>query len=170
MSKIENLNFYIVEDGHIEYASRWDHHIAYNKNNKRPYVGIVFKINDFSYFSPMFSPKKQHEGYKENLTFFKMYGNANKRDYLGLIRFADMIPVPEKAIKQLDFRDYRNLYSMLLVKQYNYINIPENKKRIKEKAKKLYNIINSDKENKTTYFYKKLCCNFKLLEGKLTRY
>ena len=68
-----------------------------------------------------------------------------------------MIPVPEKAIKQLDFRDYRNLYSMLLVKQYNYINIPENKKRIKEKAKKLYNIINSDKENKTTYFYKKLC-------------
>ena len=114
MSKIENLNFYIVEDGYIEYA--------------------------------------------------------NKRDYLGLIRFADMIPVPEKAIKQLDFRDYRNLYSMLLVKQYNYINIPENKKRIKEKAKKLYNIINSDKENKTTYFYKKLCCNFKLLEGKLTRY
>ena len=41
---------------------------------------------------------------------------------------------------------------------------------LKEKAKKLYNIINSDKENKTTYFYKKLCCNFKLLEGKLTRY
>ena len=67
MSKIENLNFYIVEDGYIEYASRWDHHIAYNKNNKRPYVGIVFKINGFSYFSPMFSPKKQHEGYKENL-------------------------------------------------------------------------------------------------------
>ena len=24
MSKIENLNFYIVEDGYIEYASRWD--------------------------------------------------------------------------------------------------------------------------------------------------
>ena len=48
MSKIENLNFYIVEDGYIEYASRWDHHIAYNKNNKRPYVGIVFKINDLS--------------------------------------------------------------------------------------------------------------------------
>ena len=53
MSKIENLNFYIVEDGYIEYASRWDHHIAYNKNNKRPYVGIVFKINVFSYFSPI---------------------------------------------------------------------------------------------------------------------
>ena len=53
MSKIENLNFYIVEDGYIEYASRWDHHIAYNKNNKRPYVGIVFKINGFSYFSPI---------------------------------------------------------------------------------------------------------------------
>ena len=48
MSKIENLNFYIVEDGYIEYASRWDHHIAYNKNNKRPYVGIVFKIKDVS--------------------------------------------------------------------------------------------------------------------------
>ena len=50
MSKIENLNFYIVEDGYIEYISKWDDHIAYNKNNKRPYVGIVLKINCFYYF------------------------------------------------------------------------------------------------------------------------
>ena len=170
MSKIENLNFYIVEDGYIEYISKWDDHIAYNKNNKRPYVGIVLKINGFSYFSPMFSPKKQHGCYKENFTFFKMYGNSVKKEYLGLIRFADMIPVPEEAIKQLEFRNYLDPYNMLLVKQYNYINVPENRKRIKEKATKLYSIINNDKENKTTYFYKKLCCNFKLLEEKLKEY
>ena len=59
---------------------------------------------------------------------------------------------------------------MLLVKQYNYINMPNNRKRIKEKATKLYDIINSNKENKTISFYKKLCCNFKLLEEKLTEY
>lgn len=170
MSKTENLNFYIVEDEYIEYVSRWDVHIAHNKKNKRPYVGIVLEIKDFSYFSPMFSPKKQHERYKENLTFFKMYGNNDKKDYLGLIRFADMIPVPRKAIKQLEFKNYFNSYNMLLVKQYNYINMPNNRKRIKEKATKLYDIINSNKENKTISFYKKLCCNFKLLEEKLTEY
>ena len=97
-------------------------------------------------------------------------GNSVKKEYLGLIRFADMIPVPEEAIKHLEFRNYLDPYNMLLVKQYNYINVPENRKRIKEKATKLYSIINNDKENKTTYFYKKLCCNFKLLEEKLKEY
>lgn len=73
MAKIEKLNFYIVEDEYIEYVSKWDIHIAHNKKNKRPYVGIVLKIEGFSYFSPMFSPKKQHERYKENKTtsFYK---------------------------------------------------------------------------------------------------
>ena len=33
-----------------------------------------------------------------------------------------------------------------------------------------YDIINSNKENKTTSFYKKLCCNFRLLEEKLADY
>ena len=169
MSKKENLNFYTIDDKYIGYVSKYDKHIAYNKENKRPYVGIIFEISGFSYFSPMFSPKKQHELYKENLTFFKMYGN-NKSDYLGLIKFADMIPVPKDSIQKLEFKNYFRPYNMLLVKQYNYINIPENRIRIKEKAKRLYEIINSGKEGKTALFYKGLCCNFRLLEEKMNDY
>lgn len=74
------------------------------KTIKGHMLELYLKLMVFHIFLQCFRRKKQHEGYKENLTFFKMYGNANKRDYIGLIRFADMIPVPEKAIKQLDFR------------------------------------------------------------------
>ena len=33
-----------------------------------------------------------------------------------------------------------------------------------------YDIINSNKENKTTSFYKILCCNYRLLKEKLADY
>lgn len=64
------LNFYTISDKYIEYISRFDSHIAYNKVTKMPYIGIVLNINGALYFAPMFSPKKQHLKYKENLSFF----------------------------------------------------------------------------------------------------
>ena len=35
--KLEKLNFYIIDDNYINYLSQFDKHIAYNKNQKRPY-------------------------------------------------------------------------------------------------------------------------------------
>lgn len=39
--KIGKLNFYIIDDTYIGYLSQFDKHIAYNKNEKRPYIGVV---------------------------------------------------------------------------------------------------------------------------------
>lgn len=88
--KLGKLNFYIIDDKYIKYLSEFDKHIAYNKNETRPYIGVVIIVNEHYYFAPMFSPKTKHKTYKENLTFFKMLSVKEKNE-LGIIRFSDMI-------------------------------------------------------------------------------
>lgn len=160
------MNFYSVDDEYIKYISQFDSHIAYNKNNQRPYIGVILHIDQFLYFAPLFSPKPQHVKYRNNLSCLKIYGNGNENDYLGLIRFSDMIPIPKKEINKISIYGKGIKYQLLLIKQYNYINQPENAQLIKDKAKKLYDIIINDNKNKKSLFYKKICCNFKVLEEK----
>ena len=58
----------------------------------------------------------------------------------------------------------------LLSEQYSYINKPENKAKIIEKAEKIYNIVTKNSKSKMAKFYKDLSCDFKLLEEKSAEY
>lgn len=167
--KIGKLNFYIIDDNYIEFLSKFDKHIAYNKNEKRPYIGVVLIVKEHYYFAPLFSPKQKHKNYKDNLTFFKIINEKTKND-LGIIRFSDMIPVPQECVYLLDIESRSYGYKRLLSEQYSYINKPYNKKKITEKAEKIYNIVTNDRKNKVSKFYKDLSCNFKLLEEKCLEY
>lgn len=133
--KLGKLNFYIIDDNYIQYLSEFDKHIAYNKNETRPYIGVVILVNEHYYFAPMFSPKTKHKTYKENLTFFKMLSIKEKNE-LGIIRFSDMIPVPQNSVSLLDVTDKTYAYRRLLSEQYKYINIPENRQKIMEQGRK----------------------------------
>ena len=167
--KLGKLNFYIVDDNYIKYLSKFDKHIAYNKEQKRPYIGVVIIVNDCYYFAPLFSPKQKHKTYKSNLTFFKIINIKTKKD-LGIIRFSDMIPVPLDSIKLIELKDKSYGYKRLLSEQYSYINIPENRKKIFEKAEKIYKIVITESKSKMAKFYKELSCDFKLLEEKCVKY
>lgn len=83
--KLSKLNFYIIDDNYIEYLAKFDTHIAFNKKEKRPYIGIVLKIEQYYYFAPLFSQKLKHKNYKDNLTFFKIVNHKTKNN-LGIIR------------------------------------------------------------------------------------
>ena len=167
--KLKKLNFYIIDDDYIKYLSEFDRHIAYNKNEKRPYIGVVIIVEEHYYFAPMFSPKVKHKTYKDNLTFFKIVNSKNKND-LGIIRFSDMIPVPQESICLLEMKNKSYGYRRLLSEQYSYINKIENRKKIMEKAEKIYNIVSNNSKGKMAKFYKELSCNFKLLEEKCNEY
>lgn len=167
--KLGKLNFYIIDDDYIKYLSEFDKHIAYNKNEKRPYIGVVIIVEEHYYFAPLFSPKVKHKTYKDNLTFFRIINSKNKND-LGIIRFSDMIPVPEESICLLDIKSKSYGYKRLLSEQYSYINKPENKTKIIEKAEKIYNVVSNNSKSKMAKFYKELSCNFKLLEEKSKEY
>ena len=101
--KLTKLNFYIIDDNYIWYLSQFDKHIAYNKDEKRPYIGVVIIVDGHYYFAPLFSPKQKHKTYKDNLTFFKIVNDKTKSD-LGIIRFSDMIPVPQESVYLVDIK------------------------------------------------------------------
>ena len=167
--KLGKLNFYIIDDNYIKYLSQFDKHIAYNKNEKRPYIGVVIIVEEHYYFAPLFSPKPKHKTYKDNLTFFKIRNTKTKND-LGIIRFSDMIPVPQGSVYILDIKSKSYGYRRLLSEQYSYINKPENKAKIMEKAEKIYNIVTKNSKSKMVQFYKDLSCDFKKLEEQCLRY
>ena len=167
--KLGKLNFYIIDDNYIIYLSQFDKHIAYNKKQKRPYIGVLIIVEGHYYFASLFSPKPKHKTYKDNLTFFKIINNKTK-DNLGIIRFLDMIPVPQDCLYLLDIKNKSYGYKRLLSEQYSYINKTENKKKILYKSEKLYNIVTKPSKNKMSKFYKSLSCDFKLLEEKSIEY
>ena len=167
--KLGKLNFYIIDDDYINYLSQFEKHIAYNKTQKRPYIGVVIVVENHYYFAPLFSPKQKHKTYKNNLTFFRMVNIKNKTE-LGIIRFSDMIPVPQECVYLLDIKSKSYEYKSLLSEQYSYINTPENKQIILEKSEKLYNIVTKSSKSKMAKFYKDLSCDFKLLEQKSSEY
>lgn len=169
-NKIDKLNFYIVDDGYIDYLRNFDGNVVYNKNHKRPYVGIVINIENYKYFAPMFSPKVKHKNYKNNLSFFRIVNKKNKNN-LGIIRFINMIPVPEEKIFLLDVKNENYQYRRLLLEQYYYINISENRNKILMQARKIYEIVTDNKNKTRMYeFYRNLSCDFKLLEKKCSEY
>lgn len=168
--KLKKLDFYIIDDKYIKYLSQFDKHIAYNKNETRPYIGVIIVVENYYYFAPLFSPKQKHKTYRDNLSFFRIINLKTKKE-LGIIRFTDMIPVPQESVSKLDMKDKSYGYKRLLSEQYNYINLTKNRKAIIQKANKIYQVVTKNgKKNKMIMFYKNLSCDFKILEEKCKNY
>jgi len=51
-----------VDSKYCNYLRKYDSRVMYNKEKKelRPFIGILFKINDVEYFAPLTSPKQKH--------------------------------------------------------------------------------------------------------------
>ena len=65
-----------------------------------------------------------------------------------------MIPVPQESVYPLDIKNKSYGYKRLLSEQYSYINKPDNKQKIIDKAEKIYNIVTKDKKVKYQNFIK----------------
>lgn len=153
------MKLYVIEDEYVQYLSQYDKLVAFNKGKKRPYVGIVFKINEMQYFAPLYSPKPQHSKYKENPSFIKI-----KEGELGIIRFSTMIPVPSECVKLLEFDKQEEKYKILLRQQIIYIN--QNEDKILKKANSLYRSVIGH----TNLFLESISCDFKVLENKCNKF
>lgn len=156
---MERLKFYNIDDEYIKYLYQFDKKVPYNKNNKRPYIGIVLEIKGTKYFAPMFSPKQQHSKYKANVTHINIDNN------LGMIKLNNMIPVNEKDLRLIEFNKIQDKkYRNLLIQQNNFIQL--NTEKIRDMANKLYEFVTVDKKA----FFIQLSCDFELLEQKSKEY
>lgn len=164
---MEELLFYTVDKNYIKYLSKFENHVSYNKDeigHSRPYLGIVLRIENYEYFVPLYSYKCHYEKYKNNPSFFFVYGRKNNP--LAIIKFSAMIPVPNNinVTSILEYNKQDEKYKDLIAAEYRYIN--SNKEEICKRANKMYIAITKHKNN----FLKTISCNFKLLEKKCAEY
>ena len=164
---IFNLKLVRINTKYCDYLRKFDNRVAYNKNEKelRPFIGVLFTIDDMEYFAPLSSPKPKHLKMKNTIDFFKIDDGK-----LGAINFNNMIPVSENNYniiyfdkKALSVKDKK--YEQLLRDQLNWLN--ENYIQVKNKSSKLYNLYINDKLSDNI---KSRCYNYPLLEEKCMEY
>ncbi len=164
---IINFKIVIVDSDYCDYLRKFDNKVAYNKNEKilRPFVGILFQMNDYEYFAPLSSPKAKHREMKNTIDFLKI-----KNGELGAVNFNNMIPVKEGNYSLVDLNQKTLAieelkYQKLLKEQLSWLNANSN--QVKNKSFKLYQLYNNGRlpEN-----IRERCCNFKLLEEKSGEY
>lgn len=151
--EMENLKIYKVEDKYIRYLHGVDNKVQYNKNAKRPYVGVVFTFGGFKYFVPMESPKPNHANIKSGKHILRL-----KNGEYGLLGFNNMIPVHKDALISFDIASEKDeKYRRLLQNQIRICN--RMKADILDHAQKTYfGVLNGNE------FLVKISCDFKKLE------
>ena len=157
---MENLKLYRIEGKYIHYLKSRDTRVQSNKDQKRPYVGVLLIVGSYKYFVPMESPKPNHSKIKPGIHIMKL-DNGN----LGLLGFNNMIPVPDSALISFDINNETDVkYAELLRRQVAYIN--KNKADVFDHASKTY--YKSTKGNNV--FLSNICCDFKKLERACDNY
>ena len=68
------MKFYHIVDAYIDFLRNYDPKVAYNKNEERPYVGVVVQIGAIKYYAPFTSPKPKHRTMKNSVDFRKISG------------------------------------------------------------------------------------------------
>lgn len=160
---MNNLRLYKIDINYIKYLYKFDNRIQYNPNRedtytaKRPYLGVVLKIDEFNYFVPLEHPRETHKKMKNNIFIFKIHNGK-----YGILGFNNMIPVKQENLINFDINKENAGYKQILISQYHFCN--KHIKEIEEKAKGTYT------KSLRNAFLKKICCNFKLLEIKCLEY
>ena len=164
---ILNLKIVRVDSDYCDYLRKFDNKVSYNKNEKelRPFIGILFTIEQCEYFAPLSSPKPKHKTMKNTVDFIKI-----KNGELGAVNFNNMIPVKKENYTLVDLNketltNSEKKYQKLLSEQLVWLN--SNYNQVKNKSFKLYTLYNSGKLSENIM---SRCCNFKLLETKCMEY
>ena len=156
------MKFYHIKEDFITYLRQFDTKIAENKNQTRPYVGIVLEVNSIKYYAPFSSPKPKHKKMKNGKDFRKINNGL-----YGAINFNNMIPVLDSALIEIDIANIADVkYRRLLQNQYNSIKADE--KGILKTAENLRKLIFDAETNLSAHdkVIKQRCCDLVLLEEK----
>ena len=107
------MKFYHIKEDFITYLRQFDTKVAENKNQTRPYVGVVLEINSVKYYAPFSSPKPKHIKMKNGKDFRKINNGL-----YGAINFNNMIPVLDSALIEIDIANIADVkYRRLLQNQ-----------------------------------------------------
>lgn len=157
---MQALKLYRVEDRYIKFLHSRDSKVQFNKDAKRPYVGVVFSFGKFKYFVPMESPKPSHSNIKSGKHILRIENGK-----YGILGFNNMIPVPKDALIEFNIAEEKDvLYRTLLQRQVKAIN--RMKADVLDHAQRTY----FDVVGKSNKFLMGISCDFKVLEKACKEY
>lgn len=164
---METYKLVTVKSKYCDYLRKYDYRVSFNAKEKelRPFVGVLFEIDNMKYFAPLSSPKEKHLKMKNTVDFYKIDGGK-----LGAINFNNMIPIPETEYEYIDtnvpcLTNTEKKYQEMLKDQLRWLN--RDGKGLKIKAKTLYmKSMNNELPKKII----DRCCNFLMLERKCIEY
>lgn len=175
-----DFGFYHVDTTYLKHLhDNVDSEVYYSEEKnyeRKPFLGIVLNIDNYSYFIPLTSRKWKHTKWKNigNTHYliyeivdrselhkgdvFKAVPNTNTIFKLfAALDIKKMIPVPEGYFERVDFSLEKDpQYKDLLEKEYRFCQTIQN--GILERAEKIY------REQKDTGIVHKMYCNFNKLE------
>ena len=90
-----------LDANYCDYLRQYDNKVPYNYGNKelRPFIGVLFEINNCKYFALLSSPKTKHLKLKSKIDLLKI---ANGK--LGVVNFNNMLPVKDNNVVILDLK------------------------------------------------------------------
>lgn len=164
---IKKIRIVKVNSNYCDFLRKYDKRVPYNAGEKelRPFIGILFEIENCQYFAPLSSPKPKHIKLLNTLDLIKIDGGK-----LGVINLNNMLPVYINNYELIDLdktNDKRLNHSriILLRNQLRWLNT--NKVEIYKKSTTLYKkYVNGLLPVNVT----NRCCDFKLLEEKCREY
>lgn len=160
---MQKIKLAIINEKYCDYLRKYDYRVPYNHDNKklRPFVGILFSVNELLYFAPLSSPKPKHLKMYDTIDFLRL-----DKGRLGAINYNNMLPVKKQNITPINTENKNDLnYSNLLKSQVYWLN--RNYDLVTTRAKALYfDYRNNNLPNNIL----SRCCNFLLLEEKCNKY
>ena len=141
----KNFKIVKVDSKYCNYLRKYDDKVSYNAGLKelRPFVGVLFNVNNKEYFAPLSSPKNKHKFLKNTIDLIKIEDGK-----YGVINFNNTIPVKSNNYQELNKET-------------------KNKEEKYTKSSLLYRLYVS---NKLPENVRNRCCNFPLLEMKCEIY
>ncbi len=173
------MEIYTLNTSYVEYLQKFDRNVLNNEDEDggiRKYVGIVYNIGSFNYFVPLSSPKDTDYTVVKGKTVIRrsivpihriVIRQGNSENFLGKLRFSNMIPVPDSELTLLDIDSLTDLkYKNMLNTQVIYIR--KNTTTLQEDHAEV--IYNQKTKNYPNIGYLNSTADFKLLEQKMLEY
>ena len=150
------LLMYDISNEYKDYLRKFDSRVSLKESRK--FYGILVTSNDIDYYIPFTSKVNKKTNSKLTLTV-----KDSKNNVIAKLLINNMIPVNEKDSLVVDIE--KEKFKTYFNSEIQYLRKKKVKNELIKKVENVFNILNDDK-HKDYIFFRKLCCDFNLLETK----
>lgn len=161
MIRIKNgkLKMYDISNEYKKYLSQFDRKVSLKENRK--FYGILVKKEEKNYYIPFTSKINKKTNPKLTITI------KNRNEIIAKLLLNNMIPVNMEDTSVVDI--VNSQYKTYYMNEIRYLHSKQIENEIIKKINNIFGVL-EDEQHYDYLFFKRLCCNFVLLEKKCEEY